>query len=260
MNASRLAFSSAAKRSFVVSSGTVPIPLLPWFLSDSLVISASRRSVLRSGFNPAVNRYRARPPLLVLVFQRYITIDTASPGSDPSVPPPGFTTSQAKKPLLRETNHAKNDSTVSAKNETAGGDRAGLETGMTTLEATDIKDPTATLVPDEKAIDKKGERKTTVWQKVKHGIQHFWDGTKLLGAEIKISSNLALKMGSGYELSRRERRQVRPIHCAPWSHALTLLPIARAYRQGSRTSCPILSLYHSPGRRTFPPDSPETLP
>lgn len=56
---------------------------------------------------------------------------------------------------------------------------------------------------------KKPEKKTTIWVKVKHGAQHFWDGTKLLGAEIKISWKLAVKMAAGYELSRRERRQVR---------------------------------------------------
>lgn len=97
---------------------------------------------------------------------------------------------------------------VSAKNEAMGGKLGRLGTG-TQLGASDIKDPALTPVMGEKAVDtKKGEKKTTVWQKVKHGVQHFWDGTKLLGAEIKISSNLALKMGSGYELSRRERRQV----------------------------------------------------
>lgn len=59
-----------------------------------------------------------------------------------------------------------------------------------------------------KDLVKEEKKKETVWQKVKHGIQHFWDGTKLLGVEIKISYKLALKMAAGYELSRRERRQV----------------------------------------------------
>ncbi|TGZ83357.1 MRS7 family protein [Ascodesmis nigricans] len=52
------------------------------------------------------------------------------------------------------------------------------------------------------------EKKLTVMEKIKHGVQHFWDGTKLLGTEIKISWKLALKMAAGYELSRRERRQL----------------------------------------------------
>lgn len=46
-------------------------------------------------------------------------------------------------------------------------------------------------------------------QKIKHEAQHYWDGTKLLAAEVKISSKLALKMAAGYELSRREHRQLQ---------------------------------------------------
>ena len=78
----------------------------------------------------------------------------------------------------------------------------------------DIKDNE--LIPaSEKSVGEKKaeEKKLTVWQKIKHGVQHFWDGTKLLGVEIKISYKLALKMAAGYELSRRERRQV----CSPQS-------------------------------------------
>lgn len=59
---------------------------------------------------------------------------------------------------------------------------------------------------DEKK--KKEEKKLTLWQKVKREANHYWDGTKLLGAEVKISSKLAAKMAAGYELTRREHRQV----------------------------------------------------
>ena len=60
----------------------------------------------------------------------------------------------------------------------------------------------------KEAEKKKEEKKLTVWQKVKKEAAHYWDGTKLLGMEIKISFKLALKMAAGYELSRRESRQV----------------------------------------------------
>lgn len=56
--------------------------------------------------------------------------------------------------------------------------------------------------------EKKEPKKLTIGQKIKKEIQHYWDGTKLLAAEVKISSKLALKMAAGYELSRRENRQV----------------------------------------------------
>ena len=55
----------------------------------------------------------------------------------------------------------------------------------------------------------KEEKKLTLWQKVKKEARHYWDGTKLLGAEIKISWRLALKMAAGYELTRRENRQLQ---------------------------------------------------
>ncbi|TPR08653.1 Protein kinase domain family protein [Aspergillus niger] len=46
-------------------------------------------------------------------------------------------------------------------------------------------------------------------QKIKKEAQHYWDGTKLLATEVRISSRLALKMAAGYELSRREHRQLQ---------------------------------------------------
>ena len=59
------------------------------------------------------------------------------------------------------------------------------------------------------AETKKETKKLTLGQKIKKEAQHYWDGTKLLATEVKISSRLALKMAGGYELSRREHRQVR---------------------------------------------------
>lgn len=50
---------------------------------------------------------------------------------------------------------------------------------------------------------------TRVWKKVKHEAQHYWHGSKLLGAEVRISSRLVWKILHGEALTRRERRQVR---------------------------------------------------
>ena len=55
----------------------------------------------------------------------------------------------------------------------------------------------------------KEQKKLTLWQKIKKETAHYWDGTKLLGTEVKISSRLALKMAAGYELTRREDRQLK---------------------------------------------------
>ena len=63
---------------------------------------------------------------------------------------------------------------------------------------------------DEKALAAKKEeaKSLTIGQKVMKEIHHYWDGTKLLATEVKISTRLALKMAAGYDLSRRENRQV----------------------------------------------------
>ena len=50
---------------------------------------------------------------------------------------------------------------------------------------------------------------TRVWKKVKHEAQHYWHGTKLLAAEVRISARLQWKLLHGESLTRRERRQVR---------------------------------------------------
>lgn len=56
---------------------------------------------------------------------------------------------------------------------------------------------------------KKEQPKLTLGQKIKRELHHYWDGTKLLATEVKISTRLALKMAAGYELSRRENRQLQ---------------------------------------------------
>ena len=63
---------------------------------------------------------------------------------------------------------------------------------------------------EQKATEaKKEQKKMSLMQKIKHEIHHYWDGTKLLATEVKISTKLALKMAAGYELSRRENRQLQ---------------------------------------------------
>ncbi|ODQ80062.1 hypothetical protein BABINDRAFT_8235 [Babjeviella inositovora NRRL Y-12698] len=54
----------------------------------------------------------------------------------------------------------------------------------------------------------KESKLTQIWAKVKHEAQHYWNGTKLLGLEMKISSKLVFKMVKGYGLSRREYKQL----------------------------------------------------
>lgn len=66
---------------------------------------------------------------------------------------------------------------------------------------------TSSKAPAEKSHEP--EKKLTIWEKVKHEAHHYWDGTKLLGYEMKVSTKLVAKMAAGYELTRRENRQLQ---------------------------------------------------
>lgn len=55
----------------------------------------------------------------------------------------------------------------------------------------------------------KKEEKPSLWSRVKHEAQHYWDGTKLLGLEVRIAMRLVMKISAGYELSRREMLQLK---------------------------------------------------
>ncbi|CAI7828098.1 unnamed protein product [Closterium sp. NIES-53] len=46
------------------------------------------------------------------------------------------------------------------------------------------------------------------WKAIKHGAHHYWVGSKLLWADIRISSRLMLKAANGKALTRRERQQL----------------------------------------------------
>jgi hypothetical protein len=59
-----------------------------------------------------------------------------------------------------------------------------------------------------KAKDEK--KAASLWQKVKHEVNHYWAGTKLLVQESRISFRLLWRMSRGIQLTRREYNQV---HC-----------------------------------------------
>jgi LETM1 and EF-hand domain-containing protein 1 len=71
-----------------------------------------------------------------------------------------------------------------------------------------LKNPANVAAPVPVKIND-SKKKLTIWEKIKHEANHYWGGTKLLGLEIKISSRLLLKMTAGYELTRREYRQLQ---------------------------------------------------
>ncbi|KAG9046188.1 hypothetical protein FS837_004900 [Tulasnella sp. UAMH 9824] len=65
---------------------------------------------------------------------------------------------------------------------------------------------------DDKALTKEEQKlplATRAWAKVKHEAAHYWNGSKLLVAEVRISSRLLLKLMRGGNLTRRENRQLK---------------------------------------------------
>jgi LETM1 and EF-hand domain-containing protein 1 len=125
--------------------------------------------------------------------QRGYATEQSTSNSSQSYPPPGFNAEQAKKPIPQE--QAQSSQKV-----------AKPETFEPVTK--DVKPASSKTAVESQKTEEKEAKKLTMGQKVKKELQHYWDGTKLLATEVKISTRLAVKMAAGYELSRREHRQV----------------------------------------------------
>ncbi|KAK4247213.1 LETM1-like protein-domain-containing protein [Corynascus novoguineensis] len=149
------------------------------------------------------------PASALLVPIRTLTTSGTTTHGPPGGPPPGFNPEEAKKPLPKEPASAAKPTAEAAetpKTEVKTGEakQGSADSGASLTQLAAEKDNAA-----DKTEGKKEEKKLTLGQKIKKEIQHYWDGTKLLAAEVRISSRLALKMAAGYELTRREHRQLR---------------------------------------------------
>jgi len=171
------------------------------------------RAGMRASARPSRNIPKHIPAIAILIpHYGFATQTSTSSGSGGQYPPPGFNTEQAKKPLPKEQQQKPKekasspplpDVSIPKDVPTSTPKTAAAESRSLSELAADKAAATKSAV-----AKKEDEKKKTVWEKVKHEAQHYWDGTKLLVAEVKISSKLALKMAAGYELTRREHRQV----------------------------------------------------
>jgi LETM1 and EF-hand domain-containing protein 1 len=120
--------------------------------------------------------------------------------------PPGFKLDEAKKPLKKEATEAK-----VTKPEPADAEVKQTETAEPKVVSATETTPASVTAATEKsnAVQKKEEAKASLGQRIWKEVLHYWDGTKLLATEVKISTRLALKMAAGYELTRRERQQLK---------------------------------------------------
>ena len=164
---------------------------------------------------------------------------SSSPSSSQSYPPPGFNAEQAKKPLPLDQAQSAQPVAQPPKQQTTEtttlAKSAGATKSVTTEESKSLSE------------EKKDGKKLTIGQKIKKEVQHYWDGTKLLATEVKISSRLALKMAAGYELSRREHRQVcvkMSLHLGSEITNIAPLVPASTYGEGSGAVGPILGFHY----------------
>lgn len=167
-----------------------------------------------AAFARHVGRNVQIPAIALLIPHRQLSTEHHRPDASQSGPPPGFNAEKAKKPLPKDSSAAsaaENAKDAKSKDEGAiGPDQA--KPANTAVEA-EMNDLVAKKEEHNKEAQvtkkEKEEKKLTMWEKVKKEARHYWDGSKLLVAEVKISWRLALKMAAGYELTRRENRQLQ---------------------------------------------------
>ncbi|KEQ77169.1 MRS7 family protein-like protein [Aureobasidium namibiae CBS 147.97] len=156
---------------------------------------------------------RQLPAIAILIPNRSVSGDTSTSNTQSNYPPPGFNADQAKKPLESQDDKSKQSSSSSPdvnipvnKPTAHAPTKASEDQALNELASQKADADKA----EEKRLAKKKEdsKKLTLKQKIMKEVHHYWDGTKLLAAEVKISSKLALKMAAGYELTRREHRQL----------------------------------------------------
>jgi LETM1 and EF-hand domain-containing protein 1 len=186
--------------------------------------AASRASaaVFRAGIRSSIPSHRALPrnypAVRILIPLRSLQTETTSSSSAQNFPPLGFDAKQVSKRLPKQEQKQTpqkeaiplEKDTIIPKSGVTAHPKTVAQDAQTLKELGKEKED-AENSAEKKAIAKRDEDKLklTLWGKVKKEARHYWDGTKLLGFEVRVSSKLALKMAAGYELSRRELRQVR---------------------------------------------------
>ncbi|KAF1946241.1 LETM1-domain-containing protein [Clathrospora elynae] len=189
----------------------------------SRVASRAAPAVFRAGMRTTTRAHRpmlrSSPAIRILIPLRALQTETTSSSSAQNYPPPGFDSKQASKPPLKQEQKpqekprpllAKEDTIITKTGATAHPKTPAQD--VHTMTELSVEKSAAGTKEEKKIIAKKDaelKKNLTLWAKVKKELVHYWDGTKLLGFEVRISSKLALKMAAGYELTRRERRQLQ---------------------------------------------------
>ncbi|KAH7156689.1 LETM1-like protein-domain-containing protein [Dactylonectria macrodidyma] len=167
------------------------------------------RGVSPAVFGRHISRHAKIPAIALLVPSRSMSTEHHRVNGPPAGPPPGFNAEMAKKPLPKEsaTPAAKKDTKTQDAEVKADAAKVADATKETAAAAEAVAKTEGSVTQEVVKADK--EVKLTMWEKVKKEAQHYWDGSKLMVAEVKISWRLALKMAAGYELTRRENKQLQ---------------------------------------------------
>ena len=204
--------------------------------------------------------------LAILLPRRGYATETSTQGNE-SGPPPGFNIDEAKKPLPNEDGKAASSTPAVEELKRSEEDLKTSKTGATAVDKSTARDDaTLSELAAEKSAtaaktvaNKKEEKKMTIGQRIKHELDHYWSGTKLLATEVRISSKLALKMAAGYELSRRENRQLQRTvqdlgRLVPFS-VFVIVPFAELLLPGIKA--PTLHLLETNSTHSCPQTLPE---
>ncbi|KUI70990.1 LETM1 domain-containing protein mdm28, mitochondrial [Cytospora mali] len=166
--------------------------------------SALRASSIYLGQN-ARSIQLQNPALALLIPIRTITTEPNRSGP-PSGPPPGFNAEEAKKPLPKDNSAAAKPTSKAKEAEEKDADKKAAAEDDKTGSLTELAERKEAFAASKGG---KKDKNLTLGQKIKKEVQHYWDGTKLLATEVKISTRLAVRMAAGYELTRREHRQLQ---------------------------------------------------
>ncbi|KAE9617691.1 hypothetical protein Lal_00018507 [Lupinus albus] len=187
---------------------------------DDIAASAASKFLLHSSFRVSTNRYRTEK-IDFISLQRSWWVSQCTRH---------ISTTPADQPGLGTGNERKEQSPAKQKKEASPEDCDEAVEGLSTVKAQAKAKLQESHKSDEPILKRLWARilgigpafrailsmsrddwakKFSHWgNELKSTLQHYWFGTKLLWADVRISSRLLLKLANGKSLSRRERQQL----------------------------------------------------
>ncbi|CAD6981831.1 hypothetical protein A4X06_0g1921 [Tilletia controversa] len=147
--------------------------------------------------------------------------DAPPPDAKSSAGPASGTSSSSPKQLNPSTPYQQAGKPPSAPSSTGASNVTGTEASSPSqaqvtekgekgsLAKVDASSKKSEVAESEKDSGPKLSLPVRIWAKVKEEAQHYWHGSKLLAKEVSISARLLRRLMLGYNLTRREYRQLR---------------------------------------------------